>query len=179
MRTVKLMFSTEWLRRKIATDPDLEVEAGMPLLATDEVGKKCEIERQSEKIAIIEGRNAVQLRIALGTLVRQLRLREGLTMNELAERANVPVDELRQVEHDPHYTAHPRMLHQLSEYFHVPLHNLAQMSGATHAVDRVLYNKAVKYAAHSDDVSTLMNEELEALNEFVAMLIEHGGTRRQ
>lgn len=179
MRIVKLMFSTEWLRRKIASDPDLEVEVGMPLLATDEVGEQCRIERQAEKVAIIEGRNAVQLRIALGTLVRQLRLLEGLTVDELAERANVPTDELRQVEHDPHYTAHPRMLHQLSEYFNVPLQNLAQMSGATHAVDRVLYNEAVKYAAHSDDVSTLTNEEREALNKFVAMLNEHGGTRRQ
>lgn len=29
---MKLLFTNEWLRRKIASDPDIETEAGRPLI---------------------------------------------------------------------------------------------------------------------------------------------------
>jgi hypothetical protein len=93
-----------------------------------------------------------------------------LSVAQLAERADVPEDELRQVEHDPHYTARPRLIHQLSAYFSVPLVTLSQMAGATHDIDRFLYNEVVKYAANSDDVGTLSSEERAVLDAFVAML---------
>jgi transcriptional regulator with XRE-family HTH domain len=108
----------------------------------------------------------------LGVFVRQLRSKEGLSIPELAERARVSEDELRLVEHDPHHTASPRLIFQLSEYFLVSLTTLSQMAGATHEVDRVLYNEAVKYAARSDDVSILTTDEQTALDAFVAMINE-------
>jgi hypothetical protein len=52
------------------------------------------------------------------------------------------------------------------------LNNLSQMSGATIAVDRRLYNTAVQFAAHSDNVSSLSQEQLEVLEAFVGMLNE-------
>ncbi|MHB8390257.1 MAG: helix-turn-helix domain-containing protein [Acidobacteriaceae bacterium] len=175
---MKLLFSNDWLRRKIATDPDVDVEAGPPLSGSAEDEGKCRSELQAENVAVIGDRNAVQLRVALGILVHQLRLKAGLSIAELAERAQVTEDELRQVEHDPHYTARPRLIYQLSEYFTVSLSTLSQMSGATHSVNRQLYNTAVKYAARSDDVSTLTNEEREALDTFVAMLNERSQLTR-
>ena len=167
---MKLLFSNDWLRRKIAADPDADAEAGPPLSREPETVRRDE--QRGENVAVMGDRNVVQLRVALGVLVRQLRLKEGLSVAELAERAQVSEDELRQVEHDPHYTARPRLIYQLSEYFKVSLSTLSQMSGTTHAVDRVLYNTAVKYAARSDDVSSLTNEEREALDAFVALLNE-------
>lgn len=169
---MKLLFSNDWLRRKIAADPDIDAEAGPPLSGSAEVEGAHHNKPQAENVAVMGDRNVVQLRVALGVLVRQLRLKEGVSVAELAERAQVSEDELRQVEHDPHYTARPRLIYQLSGYFKVSLSTLSQMSGATHAVDRVLYNAAVKYAARSDDVSTLTREEREALDVFVAMLNE-------
>lgn len=157
---MKLLFSKDWLRRTIAADPDIDIEAGRSLVGD---------ELQSD-VAMIGGRNVVQLRMALGVLVRQLRLREQLSVAALAQRSRVPEDELRRVEHDPHYTARPRLIYQLSHYFKVPLTKLSQMSGTTHAVNRSLYNQAVRYAAHSDDVSTLTEEERRDLDAFVALL---------
>jgi hypothetical protein len=127
---MKLLISSDWLQRKIAADPDAEVEAGVPLNASKESIELLEklVAKSSEgKVSVIDGRNAVQLRVALGTLVRQLRLRDRLTVSALAEKAHVPEAEIRQVEHDPHYTARPRLLFQLSNCFGVSLSNLAQM----------------------------------------------------
>lgn len=169
---MKLLFSNDWLLRKIESDPDVEPDAGLPLCGAAEIEDMHHSDIQAENTAVMGDRNVVQLRVALGVLVRQLRLKEGLTVAELAVRAQVSEDELRQVEHDPHYTARPRLIYQLSIYFKVSLSTLSQMSGATHAVDRMLYNTAVKYAARSDDVSTLTPEERDALDTFVAMLNE-------
>jgi len=163
---MKLLFTIDGLRRKIAADPEDEPTAGgLAERAVDHA-------LAAENTTAIGENKVVRLRIALGVLVRQLRLREGLSIAQLSERAEVSEDDLRQVEHDPHYTARARLIYQLSEYFGVSLVTLSQMSGATHAVNRVLYNAAVKYAAHSDDVSELTSDEREALDTFVAMLNE-------
>lgn len=157
---MKLHFSRDWLRSKISSDPDVEVEACSALRAPP-----------VEAPEVIMGeRNVVQLRLALGVLVRQLRLREQLSVAELARKAHISEDELRSVEHDPHYTARPYLLFQLSEFFDVPLTKLSQMAGATHAVNRSLYNDAVKYAARSDDLDSLTDGERRDLDAFVALL---------
>lgn len=170
---MKLLFSNEWLKRKFDTDPDDDPEAG-PSLSEEPANIFGELE--GENIVALVDRNVVQMRVALGVLVGQLRRRERLTVAELAERAEVSEVELRQVEHDPHYTARPRLIFQLSRYFKVPLASLSQMSGTTHGVERKLYNDAVQYAARSDDVSGLPQEQLEVLNAFVAMLNERSKT---
>lgn len=161
---MKLYFSKDWLRRRIANDRDDDIEAGIPPAPT--------AERESSNVTVIGERKVVELRVALGVLVRQLRLREGMSIAALAQRAGVTEEELRRVEHDPHYTARPRLIFQLSQFFDVPLTELSQMAGATHAVDRSLYNEAVRYAARSDDVLTLTPEERRDLDAFVALLSE-------
>ena len=172
---MKLLFTNEWLRRKIASDPDNDPEAG-PSLCENPEGL-FEVPEEG-KMAVIGERSVVHMRVALGILVRQLRFKEGLSIEQLAKNAQVSEEELRQVEHDPHYTARPRLIFQLSSYFDVALSTLSQMAGATHAVERKLYNDAVKYAACSDDVSVLTQEQLESLNEFVALLNERSRSRR-
>lgn len=156
---MKLHFSREWLRNRISSDPDVEVEARSALRAAP-----------ADADSVMGERNVVQLRLALGVLVRQLRLRERLSVAELAQQANISEDELRCVEHDPHYTAKPYLLFQLSTFFKVPLEKLSQLAGATHAVDRSLYNDAVRYAARSDDLVSLTDEERRGLDAFVALL---------
>lgn len=162
---MKLHFSNDWLRTKIASDPDIETEAGRPLEAP-----LLSTQIEQGRVAIMPSRNVVQLRIALGTLVHQLRQRDELTVEELAVRADVPEEELRQVETNPSYTARPRLIRQLSGYFGVQFNNLSQMAGATPAVDRKLYNEAVRFAAHSDVLTPLTGAQHELLNAFVASL---------
>jgi transcriptional regulator with XRE-family HTH domain len=162
---MKLLFTADWLRRKIEGDPDMEAEAGWPLTGPAPVA-----EVDHKKMAIMPERNVVQMRIALGTLVHQLRQRDQLTLQELAIRAEVSEEELRQVETNPTYTARPYMIYQLSQFFGVSLNNLYQMSGSTYAVEKQLYNEAIKYAAHSDAVAPLTDAQQEYLSGFVAIL---------
>lgn len=162
---MKLHFTDEWLRKSIASDPDFEPEIGRPLVdaaLADEIARG--------KVAVMPERNVVQLRIALGTFVHQLRQRDALTLHELALRADVSEDELRLVETNPSYTASPRLIHKLSSVFGVSLNNLYQMTGSTNTVARRLYNEAVRYAAHSEDLSPLTDTQRQLLDAFVASL---------
>ena len=169
---MKLLFSNEWSRKKIAADTDTDIAAGEAfeqlLARMDQID-----ERSETRAAALPDRNVVQLRVALGTLLRGLRLQRLLSIEELSIKADVPEDELRRVEHDPHYTAHPRLIRQLSQYFEVPLSRLSQLSGSTGVVDRALYNEAVRYAARADDLSTVTPAEQELLDAFVALLNEN------
>jgi len=166
---MKLHFTNDWLKRNILSDPDMEPGAGAYEATAGDL-----VRSEPEKVVALRPRTAVQLRIGLGVLVRQLRYRDGLTISALADRAHVSEEELRQVEHDPHYTARPRLIFQLSDYFGVPLTKLSQMAGTNKVVDRSLFNEVVRYAAHSDDVSTLTQDERAALNAFVELLRAKG-----
>ncbi len=163
-------YTNDWLRRKIADDPDEDPQAGPSVIPVTSGARRTVA--HPESFAVAGDRTGVPLRIALGVLVRQLRSNAGLSVAELAQRADVSEEELRRVEQDPHYTARPRLIHQLSTYFSVSLAMLSQMAGATHEVDRVLFNESVQYAAHSDDVSQLTKEQRAALNAFVSLLNE-------
>jgi transcriptional regulator with XRE-family HTH domain len=171
-KLMKLLVSRDWLRTKIATDPDIETDAGAALAALEGIGVMVPAVREREATAEVADEKVVQLRMALGTLVRQLRYRDNLSIDDLAQRASVSGDELRRIEHDPHYVARPRTLYQLAAEFHVPVRNLMQLAGATRTVDRVLYNAAVKFAARSDDLSSLSEAERQLLNVFVELLNE-------
>jgi transcriptional regulator with XRE-family HTH domain len=165
---VESKYTNDWLRRKIADDPDEDPEAGPSVIPVTSGAQRAVA--RPESFAVAGDRTGVPLRIALGVLVRQLRSNAGLSIAELAQRADISEEELRRVEHDPHYTARARLIHQLSAYFSVSLAMLSQMAGATHEVDRVLFNESVRFAAHSDDVSQLTEEERAALNAFVSLL---------
>lgn len=172
---MKQFFSKEWLRRKISSDPDVEVEAGPELNKWAFTGGFRGVGPQEDSLATVKERQVVPLRMSLSLLVRQLRLRDGLSVDELAREANVSEDELYQVEHNPNYTARPRLIHNLSEYFEVRLEDLSQLAGTTRKVERKLYNRAIKYAAMSDEAAALTEEQREILDGFVAMLNERHG----
>ena len=173
---MKLLFPTEWLRRKIDSDPDVEVEAGPNLNDWALLGRFEGENLQEENLATLEERQVVPLRMSLGLLVRQLRLRDGLTVETLAKEAKVSEEELNQVEHNPNYTARPRLIYNLSEYFEVRLQDLSQLAGTTRKVDRKLYNSAVRYAAMSDEAAALTEGQREILDGFVTMLNDRYGS---
>ena len=155
---MKLLFSKDWLRRTITSDSDSDVEAG-PTLNEWALIAGLDQDNQEENLAAIADRQVVPLRMSLRLLVRQLRQRDGLTVEALAARAKVSEEELKQIEQNPQYTAPPRLICNLSEYFEVRLEYLSQLAGATHTVDRKLYNTAIQYAAKSDELAILTDEQ--------------------
>ena len=170
---MKLLFSNEWLRRMISSDPDIDPEAGPSLIELVESTSALEHEPVGANLAVLSNRSAAQLRISLGKFVHDLRLREGLSIGELAHVADVSEDELTQVERDPHFTATARLIYKLSEYFDVELRLLSQMSGTTRAVDRRFFNAAIGYAAKSEDLSSLTDDQRQVLDGFIKALSEY------
>ena len=171
---MKLLFSNDWLERTIRSDPDESAEVGSSLISRYEDNIAGD-DFEDDNLATLTDSTVVPMRVALGVLVRSLRLRDGLSMELLAQCADVAEDELAMVEHNPNYTASPRLIFQLSHYFNVPLSKLSQLAGTTHAVNRRLYNTSLKYAARSDDLSSLTDGQREVLDEFVQVLIQAGG----
>lgn len=168
---MKLMVSREWLREKISNDPDFDTEAGTALAVLEGLGMVVPPSTTSNEALLVDEK-VKQLRVALGALMRQLRLHEKQSVAELAKTAVVREDEIRLIEHDPHYVPKPRTLHQLAIHFKVPARQLIQMSGATRTIDREFYNQAVKFAAMSDDLVELNKDELEVLYAFVKYMNE-------
>ena len=76
------------------------------------------------------------------------------------------------VEHDPHFRAKPRMVHQLSDVFKIPERSMMTLAGAMVANDDRIEQAAERFAAMSDDMSKLTREERKLLNDFVKFLAE-------
>ncbi len=169
---MKLLVSKEWLRERIALDPDIETDAGVALAILEGIGVL--VPSSNEPVVSSESveETATRLRVALGTMVRQLRSRDKLSVGDLAQRIEVEPDQIRGIEHDPHFRPRPKTLHQLAKFFALPPRQVLQMAGATRSVDRQFYDEALKFAARSDDLTGLTAGEQEALYAFVQFLNE-------
>lgn len=162
---MEMLFTREWLRDKIAADPDLDTDAGTPAGVLRSVGMFFPPDLEEP-----EDGTVVRLKHAFGVLVRQLRRRDRMTLEDLAQRARVDIEDLRQIEQDPHFKPRPRIVHQLAQVFRVPERGLLRMSGATTEQDEQFVEEAYRFAAKSDDLSKLSREEQRLLNEFVRFL---------
>jgi transcriptional regulator with XRE-family HTH domain len=166
---MEMLISPDWLRRKVESDPDVDTDAGPSIKLLESIGMFLPadlIPAEAEKdktVRVVE---------AFGVLVRQLRRQKQWTIEELAKRARVDAEDLRHIERDPHYRPRPRVVHQLSAVYGVPERPLMKLSGATITRDHDFEEKAMRFAAKSDDMSKLSQEEQQALNDYVKYLIE-------
>ena len=108
----------------------------------------------------------------LGALLQMLRRREQVSVDELADKARVDASELRSIEFDPTFDPNPRTIFQLEQYFKLPTRSLVVLSGAVR-VENDVRKEAVRFAAHSGDISKLTKEERKLLNRFVEFLREN------
>lgn len=164
---MEMLISQDWLRRRIETDPDLDVEAGLPIGVLESIGMFLPAELTAQEDAKV-----VRLTEAFGVLVRQLRRRQQWTVDQLAQKARVDIEDLRAIERDPHYRPRPRVVHQLAGVFKIPERPLMKLSGATVTHDQDFEEEAMRFAAKSDDLSKLTREEQKALNDYVKYLAE-------
>ena len=110
--------------------------------------------------------------IAFGRFVRLMRRNYGLSIEKLADDAAVDVVELVSIEDDTHHKPEVRTVYQLANFFKVPRPNLMQLAGLTIRHNNRLNDEAARFAARSDPVVALTEEERAALETFVAVLSE-------
>ncbi len=116
--------------------------------------------------------NVSPLTVAFGVLVSLARRSKTLSVNQLAGKLSVEADEIQQIEHNPAYSARPRTISKIASFFDLPMAELMKLAGAAVSNDETFRTKAMKFAAHSDDMSTLTSEEQEMLKSFIRFLRE-------
>lgn len=164
---MKMLIDTEWLRRTISKSPDAEFEAGGPVALLDSIGMFVPSDATNEL-----SDSVVQLKYAFGILIKMLRKQSALTVAELSAKARVSEEELRMIERDPHHKAGPRTVHQLAEYFDIDPRRMMKLSGSMVTTNENFRDEAVRFAAKSDDISSLSSEERKMLNDFVKYVNE-------
>ena len=157
---MKIEFTKEWCVRMAQLEGDSAIEAG--LYAIDPVF-------DCEPVPELAPEDS---NVVFGRFVRLMRRRHGLTVEKLAEDADVEVTDLVEIEDDARHKPEPRTVYQLAHYFHVPEANLMQIAGLTAPKDTRLLDEAIRFAARSDPVTQLTQEERAALEAFVAILSE-------
>jgi HTH-type transcriptional regulator, competence development regulator len=152
-------FDKEWLQKHAERDDNLEIAAGsFSLDQLPPAGGNSDDEP-----------NAV---LAFGRLIHLSRRTRGWSVEALAEAARIEVGEVIRIEHDANYVPGPRTVYQLSVALQLPKERLMQLSGNMIVRDRRLGQQAVKFAARSESVQKLNQQEHQALEEFVKYLNE-------
>lgn len=166
-----MLVTNEWLQFRIANDPDVDTDAGLPIEYVDlqrEFTKTAE--RKIEAKLLEESRADYAV---LGTLIRQLRARDAISIAQLAEYARISADELQAIEKNPKFVPRPRTIHQLASYFKIPARILLRLSTAAVKNDPNLDEAVTRFAASSGELTSLSKEEKKRLNEFVSFLSKY------
>ena len=166
---MKLHFTSEWLRSHIENDPDIECEAGIPLLGAEPLNQFVDAAPHAPQEDVPK-----QKTVVLYQLVRQLRRRDRLTRAKLAAKIRIDTQEIETIEAQPEYVPKPRTVHQLAQYLGVPAKAVEQLTSAAHAQDNGLAEAAHRFAASSDDLSKLTRAEKKHFDDFVKVLAAFG-----
>lgn len=160
---MKIEFTKEWCMRMAKLEASTDAEIGAGALAVDPIFN-------GEASAPVHG--VEEAVYAFGRFVSLSRRNRGMTVETLAERADVEVKELLTIEENIQYKPDLRTVYQLANFFEVPRSNLLQIAGLTAPKDTQLITEAVRFAARSESVAALTDEERAALDAFVSVLSE-------
>lgn len=157
---MKFAISREWCAEKGKAESGAEIGAGLlgidPLLSGGE-----------GRVSVID-----ESRIAFGRFVHLNRRKLKLSFEALAEKADVEIAELLNIEHDASYEPEPRTIYQLATVFKVDQKKLMQLSGLAKPKSSKFIEEAVRFAARSEALQDLNDQELAALEAIVAVLSE-------
>jgi transcriptional regulator with XRE-family HTH domain len=155
---MKIEISQDWCMRMAEMEAEEEIGAGQ--IAIDPIfdGEKAAAE------------TAEEAPIAFSRFVSLMRRSRGLTVEKLAEDADVEMVELVGIEEGVQQKPEVRTVYQLANYFGVGRANLMQVAGLTVPKDNRIVTEAVRFAARSEPVAALTDEERKALEAFVSVL---------
>lgn len=157
---MKIDIDKDWCLRMAALEGDAVIGAGSRAIDPDFEGDVAHSTAKEET------------GVAFGRFVRLMRRQRQLTLERLADDADIEIGELVLIEDDPHHKPDTRSVYQLAQTFGVPASSLLQVAGRTVPRDDRLIQEAVRFAARSEPIVALTQEERVALDAFVAVLSE-------
>lgn len=159
---MKLDHPKEWFIRSARREGDSEVGAGTPPISRNV---------EPTRTAILDGKGHF-MRIAFGTFVYLWRRDKGWNVEKLAQKAGIEVEEILEIERDPHCEPELSAVHKLAEIFKVPARRLLELAGLVEGKSPLFQQQALRFAARSESIASLTKGEREALEAFVAVLTE-------
>lgn len=157
---MKFDFSREWCVSKSTLEAGSEIGAGLISL-----GYQLTLEDELAQ-------TSNEARVAFARFINLNRRKMNLTYEKLAECADVEVDELNAIEQDINYEPEPRTIYQLATFFKVSPKKLMALSGLTKPKNTSYIDDAVRYAARSESIESLSDEELAIVEAMVSVLSE-------
>jgi transcriptional regulator with XRE-family HTH domain len=159
---MKMLISRERLWQKICNDPDLDVDAGLPIAVFGDNGEAGAREEAPEDSGV-----ELSPRAFLGAILREVRRREDLTLETFAGQIQVEVAELYGLEQDPKFRPRPRTIHKLAIRLSLPQAEVARLVGAVVVNDNEVQLESLRFAAKSEDLSTMTAVERAQLSALV------------
>ena len=155
---MKVDVTKDWCVRMAELETDEEIGVGP--LAVDPVfdGESAHLAQSEEPT------------VAFSRYVSLMRRNRGLSVEKLADDAAVDVAELVSIEKDTRYKPEVRTVHQLATFFELPRATLLQVAGLTLPKDDRIIEESVRFAARSESVEALTDDERTALEMFVSVL---------
>jgi len=150
-------YPKEWFARRADIEGDAEVGAGIPPTHRSTYTRP-------------PPPDAIDTRIALGQFVELWRRNKGWNPERLANEAGIDTSEILEIEQDPHCSPEPSAIFKLAHVFGVPPRRLLEIAGLVNDRTPLLRESAIRFAATSKPISSLSEEEREALEAFVAAL---------
>jgi len=156
---MKLERSKDWYERHIALEGDAEIGAGSPpkfrgMLAQEASAK------------------SLETRIALGTFVEFWRRSRGWDAVKLAKEAGVAPEEVLAIELNPKTEPEPSAIYNLAKVFQMPAQVLMELAGLIEPRTPHLRELAIRFAAQSESIAALNQNEREAFEAFVSAISE-------
>jgi transcriptional regulator with XRE-family HTH domain len=111
-------------------------------------------------------------RTVLAKLVEFRRRSLGMKVEQLADAAGIEVAELLAIESGASSSPEGRTMFRLAQVLQLPPQKLMQLSGLTNVRDRRFDEAALRFAARSKPVEALSEEQQEAMEELVQVMVE-------
>ena len=157
---MQFAISRQWCAEKGKAEAGAEIGIGLlcidPLLFGDE-----------GRVTVLD-----ESRVAFGRFVNLNRRKLKLSYEALADKADIELAELMNIEQDASYEPEPRTIYQLATIFKVDQKKLMELSGLTRPKNTTYIEEAVRYAARSESLEDLNDQELAALEAMVSVLSE-------
>lgn len=155
---MKFEISREWIEAKARSEGDYEIGAGL-------LGFDPSVDDGTDGVVVAE-----ESRLAFSRFVALSRRNLRLSAEGLADYADVELAEVMSIESDLSYEPEPRTVHQLAHAFSVDQRKLMELSGLARPKSPAFIHEAVRYAARSESLEELSEDEMVALEAMVAIL---------
>jgi transcriptional regulator with XRE-family HTH domain len=156
---MKLERSKDWYERRIDLEGDVEIGAGAPPQCRTKAAEEASVK-------------PLETRIALGTFVELWRRNRGWDAVKLAKEAGVDPIEVLEIERNPQSEPEPSAVYKLASLFGISPKPLLELAGLVESRTPLLREAAVRFAARSESMAALNQNEREAFEAFVSAISE-------